>query len=193
MQSTMVSTNLSEIIFQQIEKVRSANPDFQEAYDNYVQQYGRDKVSVSEPVDLSGSVDPIVLVLGRNCVVSYYDSTKELRGSLGSQRIDRESVYLIGRREPQDSKLISWDPMGNPTELEMYNPRADTIPSRVHGALCYLGDGQVLYSDLGSSAGSVLIGQSSHKGGGFVRIYDPGSEKTPSVQYERVFTSRRTS
>jgi hypothetical protein len=194
MLSEEVSRNLKAIVLDQIEKLRTRSPEFQEAYDAYVQQYGKDKVNLNEPVNLSGSIDPVVLVLGRNCVVSYLDTSKLLKGSLGSLSLERGEAYIIGRREPQDSKFVAWDTKGRTVELEEYNSRADTIPSRIHGALAYLSNAETLYSDLGSSAGTIVVGQSPIKGGEFVRIYDPGSEKAPSVKFERIFTStRRTS
>ena len=52
----------------------------------------------------------------------------------------------------------------------------DTIPSRVHGVFANLADGRTLYADLGSSAGSIIVGQSRELGGAFVRIYRSGFE-----------------
>ncbi len=167
------------------------NPDFQEAYDTYLQQYGRGKIALSEPVDLTNSIDPVVLILGRNCAITFSDSTKHLKGSQGGLSFLLNEIYVVGRREPQDSKLVVWSSRGG-IELEEYNSMVDTIPSRVHGVFANLADGRTLYADLGSSAGSIIVGQSRELGGAFVRIYDPGSKESPTIRSDRIFTSRRT-
>jgi hypothetical protein len=173
-----------------IEHLREINPDFQEAYDTYLQQYGPAKITLSEPVDLTDSIDPIVLILGRNCIVTFNDSTKRLKGSQGGLNLQPNEIYVLGRREPQDSKLVVWSSKGG-IELEEYNSRVDTIPSRVHGVFANLDDGRTLYADLGSSAGTIVAGQLRELGGAFVRIFDPGSKESPTIRTERIFTSRK--
>lgn len=187
MQSTFAS-DLKSTVLDEIEKVSAANADFQEALDTYVQQYGPDKIRISEATDLSGSIDPVIVVLGRNCIVTYNDSTKQLNGELGSVTLSQKDIFLIGRRQPQDSKLVAWNVAGA-VDLQEYNSRVDTIPSRVHGVLANLEDGRTVYADLGSSAGTVLVGQSRNLGGAFVRIYDSGSEVSNSIKLQRIFTS----
>ena len=189
MQSS-VSKSLPESIFEEIERLQVVNPDFQEAYDTYLQQYGRAKITLSEPVDSTDSIDPVVLILGRNCVIKFNDSTKHLKGSQGGLNFEPDEIYVLGRREPQDSKLVVWGSRGG-IELEEYNSRVDTIPSRVHGVFANLTDGSTLYADLGSSAGSIVAGQSRELGGAFVRIYDPGSKESPTIRTERIFSSRK--
>jgi hypothetical protein len=180
------------MIFDEIDRIREMNPDFQEAYDTYLQQYGHTKIILSEPVDLTNSIDPVVLILGRNCVITFSDTTKLLKGSQGSLSFQPNEFYVLGRREPQDSKLVVWSSRGG-IELEEYNSRVDTIPSRVHGVFANLADGKTLFADLGSSAGSIIAGQSPELGGAFVRIYDPGSKESPTIRTNQTFTSRKSS
>jgi len=187
-----ISKSIPDFIFREIDRIRQMNPDFQEAYDTYLQQYGHTKISLSEPVDLTNSIDPAVLILGRNCVITFIDSTKHLKGSQGALSFQPNEIYVVGRREPQDSKLVVWSSRGG-IELEEYNSRVDTIPSRVHGVFANLADGKTLYADLGSSAGSIIAGQSPGLGGAFVRIYDPGSKDSPTIRTNRIFTSRKSS
>ena len=180
---------MQAFVMDEIQQIREANPDFQDAFDTYVQQYGNNKISLSDPIGLARSIDPVVLVIGRNCVITYNDSQKMLRGSQGSLIIEPNEIYIIGRRQPQDSKLVVWNRKGG-TELEEYNSQADTIPSRVHGVIGSLEDGNVLYADLGSSAGTILVGQSPALSGAFVRVYDPGSKEFPGINFERKFTEK---
>ena len=76
--------------------------------------------------------------------------------------------------------------------LETYNARVGTILSRIHAAIAFPSEKEVLFTDLGSSAGSVIAGESI-KTGGFVRIYDPSSNKSASIKFERISTTRDTS
>jgi len=187
MQSTL-SQDLASLVMNQIEAIASSNSDFQEAFETYVQQYGREKIKVSEVTELGSSIDPVVVILGRNCVITYLDSLKQLRGDHGSVRISPGDSFIIGRREPQDSKLVAWNRSGG-VELQEYNSLVDTIPSRIHGIIASLADGQTVYADLGSSARTILAGQSKNLGGAFVRIYDPGSEESKAIKLRRIFTS----
>ncbi len=180
--------DLESLLVDQIERIAASNSDFREAFETYVQQYGREKIRVSEPTDLRDSIDPVALILGRNCIATYSDSAKLLKGSLGSATVSAGEFYILGRREPQDAKLMAWHLAGG-VELQEYNSRVDTIPSRVHGMLANLEVGRTIYCDLGSSAGSVLAGQSPNLGGAFVRIYDPGSGSANSIKFQRIFTS----
>jgi hypothetical protein len=183
-------TGVKETILSEIEKLRAANPDLQEAYETYIAQYGKEKLLVCEPVNLADTIDPASLILGRNCTILYYDYSKTLKGSLGSLGLKLGEVYVIGRRQPQDSKLVVWSSRGG-VELETYNARVGTILSRLHAAIAFLGEKEVLFTDLGSSSGSVIVGDSVKKGA-FVRVYDPGTEKSPSIKFERIQITRRT-
>ena len=189
-QSTVVSKSFGDVVIGEIKKLRDANSQFQEAYDTYVQQYGEQRIVVSPATNLSGSIDPTIMVFGRNCFVWYNDSSKLLCGRIGSITLQKAKIYLIGRREPQDSKLVIWNSAGDSTDLDEYNSQADTIPSRIHGAVGYLDDAQILYSDIGSSAGTIIVGQSPVMGGAFMRAYDPGLEESPSIKFSRVFTRK---
>jgi len=162
-------------------------PDFREALDTYILQYGHDKIRVSEPTELRNFVDPVVMIFGRNCVLTYDESSKLLRGSLGTVVVSPGEMYIIGRREPQDSKLVAWNPSGA-VELQEYSSQVDTIPSRIHGLLACPEEGRTIYSDLGSSAGTVLVGQSKNLGE-VVRIYDPGADNLGSIKFQRILTA----
>ena len=100
-------------------------------------------------------------------------------------------VFIIGRRVPQDSKLVVWGLRGG-VELETYTARVGIIVSRLHAAIAYLNEKEVLFMDLGSSAGSVVAGDSVSKGA-FVKVYDPGTERTPMIKLEKIFTTRTVS
>ncbi len=190
LQTTSISKSMEGLVMDEIRQIRDANPDFQEAFDTYVQQYGNGKIALSDPIYLGRSIDPVVLVIGRNCVITYSDSQKMLKGTQGNLVLQPKGLYVVGRRQPQDSKLVVWNTKGG-TELEEYNSRVDTIPSRVHGVIGSLEDGNTLYADLGSSAGTILVGQSPALNGAFVRLYDPGSKEFPGINFERKFTEKR--
>jgi len=188
MQLPVAPTKVKEMVLSGFEKIRAANPDLQEAYETYVAQYGKDKIAVSDPFNLAEIIDPAVLILGRNCTIFYGDYSKSLKGRLGSVNLKLGEVYIIGRRQPQDSKLVVWSSQGA-VELETYNARVGTILSRIHAAIAFPSEKEVLFTDLGSSAGSVIVGESI-KTGGFVRIYDPSSDKSPSIKIERISTTK---
>ena len=187
MQTSHVS-GVRETVLAGIDRLRGNNPDLQEAYETYVAQYGKEKLTVTEPLNLADTIDPASLILGRNCEISYYDNSKTLKGSLGSVNLQSGEIYVIGRRQPQDSKLVVWGPKGG-IELETYTARVGTILSRLHAAIAFLGEKEVLFTDLGSSAGSVIVGDSVKKGA-FVRVYDPGTDKLPLIKFERIQTAR---
>ena len=191
MQSSAISTSMKEMVLGAIDRIRKTHSDFEDAYETYVAQYGKDKINVNAPINLSDSIDPVALVLGSNCVIFYDDYSKTLRGDIGKLNLKQDEVYILGRRQPQDSKIVAWGEHRN-VELKDYNSRVDTIPSRVHAAMVLLSEKETLFTDLGSSAGTMIVGESLHKGA-FVRVYDPGTEKIPSVKFERVFTTKQIS
>ncbi|MGI0092438.1 MAG: FHA domain-containing protein [Nitrososphaerales archaeon] len=142
-------------------------------------------------MNLAETIEPAALILAKNCTVIYNDYTKTLKGSLGSLYLKPGVVYVLGRRQPQDSNLVAWGSSSHGgVEIETYNARISTILSRVHAAIAFQDEKQVLFMDLGSSSGSVVVGESV-KAGAFVRIYDPGNEKAPSTKFERIFTSTK--
>lgn len=183
---SLKSPDLTKIIENAIEVARSQYPDFENAYETYTQEYGRGIISVNEPTMLNGATDPVILIIGRNFALRYNDSKRELCGSEGRTTIEPGTTCIIGRRQPQDSKVIAWG--GKEVELGDYNSSSGTIPSRVHGAIVALEDG-VYYSDLCSSSGTIVVGDLQGKGQ-FVRVYDPGTQELPLVKVERINTSR---
>lgn len=185
------SVGLRELVLSQMEKIYAVNSDFQEAYETYVAQYGKEKIAPSAPMNLAETVDPATLILGRNCTIFYNDYSKSLKGTLGTLDLKMGEVYVIGRREPQDSKLVVWSSRGG-FELETYTARVGIIVSRLHAAIAYLNEKQVMFMDLGSSAGSIIAGDSVTKGA-FVKAYDPGTEKTPMIKFEKNFTTKNAS
>ncbi|MHB2035223.1 MAG: FHA domain-containing protein [Nitrososphaerales archaeon] len=186
-----IPVNVKELVLRNFERIRSTNADLQEAYETYAAQYGKDKIAVSDPLNIADTIDPAVIVIGKNCTIFYNDYSKTLKGSLGSINLKLGEIYIIGRRQPQDSKLVVWS-SSSAVELETYNARVGTIVSRVHAAIAFPNEREVLFMDLGSSAGSVIVGESIKKGA-FVRIYDPGTDKAPSIKFERIATTKRTS
>jgi hypothetical protein len=186
LQSTL-SRDINSLVWDELEKIADSNPDFREAFDSYLQQYGHDKIRASEPTELLSFIDPVVLILGRNCVLTYDGSTNQLKGTFGSVTASPGEMYVLGRREPQDSKLVAWHSSGA-IELQEYSSRVDTIPSRIHGLFAALEKDRTIYTDLGSSAGTIIVGQSKSLGA-VVRIYDPGQEDSGSVRLQRVFTA----
>jgi hypothetical protein len=174
-----------------LETLRSSNPDFEHAYETYIQQYGSDIVTVNEPINLVDTIDPVILIFGRNTSIRYSDSKRSLSGSIGALNLKVGSEYILGRREPQDSRLVVWGAKGEEeVELEAYNPEAGIIPSRVHGVFIFQDDRHVFYTDLGSSSGTVIVGESKHQGA-FVRVYDPGTMDFPRIKVGHVYTTRK--
>ncbi|MDH2900332.1 MAG: hypothetical protein PXY39_05125 [archaeon] len=182
--------SLKESLAKTIEALRSSNPAFEHAYETYIQQYGRDTVSIIDPINLVDTVDPVILVFGRNTAIRYFDSKKLISGSFGSLNLKQGTEYIIGRRQPQDSKLMIWSPKGDEVELEGYNPEVGIIPSRIHATIVFRDDRHIFFADLVSSSGTVLIGESKRQAA-FVRVYDPGSAEFPRIKLTRVYTSRK--
>ncbi len=168
----------------------SKSSNFEHAYSTYVQQYGGDVVTVNDPINLADTISPVIMILGRNTPLSYSDAKKSLYGSLGALELKQGYAYLIGRRQPQDSNLIAWSPDGSETELETYNPEAGVIPSRIHAIILYQDERNILFSDLGSSSGSVVVGELKQKGA-FVCVYDPGSVEFPRTKFDLISTERK--
>ena len=139
MQSSAISTSMKEMVLGAIDRIRKTHSDFEDAYETYVVQYGKDKINVNAPINLSDSIDPVALVLGSNCVIFYDDYSKTLRGDIGKLNLKQDEVYILGRRQPQDSKIVAWGEHRN-VELKDYNSRVDTIPSRVHAAIVLLSE-----------------------------------------------------
>ena len=158
---------------------RKKYPSFDESFSTYTGQYGEHAVKVYEPFKLSETIDPVVIILGRTTPLFYKDSRRLLSGSLNSTPIESGSVYMMGRREPPDSKLIVWSAKEE-AEVEQYDSRIRIIPSRIHAAIFALEDGAVLFADLGSSSGSILAGETS-KPEPFITLY-----ASPRMEVHRV-------
>lgn len=162
-----------------VNEFRKKYPAFEEAYSSYTAQYGEDAVKIHEPFKISETIDPVIIVLGRTTTLFYRDSRRALAGSLGSIELESGILYILGRREPLDSKLVIWSSRGE-NELEHYDSRVRIVPSRIHAALFGSEDGAVLFDDLGSSSGSILAGETK-KPEPFITLY-----ATPRVGIHRV-------
>lgn len=162
-----------------VNEFRKKYPAFEEAYSSYTAQYGEDAVKIHEPFKISETIDPVIIVLGRTTTLFYRDSRRTLAGSLGSIELESGILYILGRREPLDSKLVIWSSRGE-NELEHYDSRVRIVPSRIHAALFGSEDGAVLFDDLGSSSGSILAGETK-KPEPFITLY-----ATPRVGIHRV-------
>jgi hypothetical protein len=143
-----------------ISEFRNRYDTFDHAYRSYTSQYGDNSVKIYAPYKISGTIDPVIIILGRTTPLFYRDSRKQIAGSIGSLTIEPGNVYILGRREPLDSKLVSWS-MADETELEHYDSRVRVIPSRIHAGIIADTDNEVFFTDLGSTSGSILAGESS--------------------------------
>jgi hypothetical protein len=167
------------LVLSSISDFRKKHLSFSEAYDTYIAQYGESALSVNEPFKISETIDPVIVILGRTTTLFYRDSKRTLTGSLATLTIEKGNVYILGRREPPDSKLIAWSSKEE-IEIDQYDTRVRIIPSRVHVAFVALDSGEVLFTDLGSSSGSILAGESA-KPDPFITLY-----ASPSVGIHRV-------
>jgi hypothetical protein len=172
-------TSFQARLTESVNDFRKKYPAFEEAYSSYAGQYGEDAVRLHEPFKISETIDPVIIVLGRTTTLSYRDSRRALTGSLGSLELERGFVYILGRREPLDSKLVVWSRRGE-TEVEQYDSRVRIVPSRIHAALFASENGEVLFDDLGSSSGSILAGETT-KPEPFITLY-----ATPRILVHRV-------
>jgi hypothetical protein len=158
---------------------RRKYPSFEEALSSYIGQYGANSVMVHDPFKISETIDPVIIVLGRTTPLFYRDSQRTLNGSLSSIEIRKGVLYILGRREPLDSKLIVWSKESE-SEIERFDSRVRIVPSRIHAAIYGTENGDVLFDDLGSSSGSILAGE-TEKPEPFITLY-----ATPRVGIHRV-------
>ena len=165
---------------------RKKYPSFDESFSTYTGQYGEGAVKVYEPFKVSDTIDPVVMILGRTTSLFYKDSRRLLSGSLNSVPIESGNVYVMGRRKRPDSKLIVWSSKEE-SEVEQYDSRIRIIPSRIHAAIFALEDGTVLFADLGSSSGSILVGETS-KPEPFITLYAPPRVDVHRVPIESKYT-----
>ena len=162
-----------------IDLFRKKYSSFEEAYSSYTAQYGEDSVRAHEPFKISDTIDPVIIVLGRTTPLFYIASRRTLSGSLSSIEIQTGALYILGRREPQDSKLVVWSEEAE-SEVERFDSRVRIVPSRIHAAILGHEGGDVLFDDLGSSSGSILAGETK-KPEPFITLY-----ATPRVGIHRV-------
>ncbi len=158
---------------------RKKHPAFEEAYSSYAAQYGANSIRAHEPFKISATIDPVIIVLGRTTPLFYSDSRRLLSGTLASVELKKGALYILGRREPVDSKLIVWS-MESESELERFDSRVRIVPSRVHAAILGEENGDVLFDDLGSSSGTIIAGETS-KPDPFITLY-----AAPRVEIHRV-------
>jgi hypothetical protein len=161
------------------DRMRKKYASFDHAFSSYVGQYGDNAIKVHEPFKISDTIDPVVVILGRTTPLFYRDSKRLLTGSLGSVNVENGNVYILGRREPPDSKLIVWSHDAE-HEVEEYDSRVRILPSRIHAAVFGGENGEVLFADLGSSSGSILAGE-SQKPEPFITLY-----ATPNAEVHKV-------
>ena len=161
--------SLQEKLADALATFRKKYPSFEEAYSSYTAQYGANSVRVHEPFRISETIDPVIIVLGHTTPLFYLDSRRSLNGSLSSVEIRRDVLYLLGRREPLDSKLIVWS-KDSENELERFDSRVRIVPSRIHAVIFGSENGDVLFDDLGSSSGSILAGE-TRKPEPFITLY----------------------
>jgi hypothetical protein len=162
-------SNLQARLFSSVDAFRKKHASFDRAYKSYTDQYGVESVNVYEPFKINGTIDPVIIIIGRTTPLFYRDSKRILTGSLASLTIERGKTYILGRRKSLDSKLIVWSPTLE-SEIERYDSRVRVVPSRVHAAIFALEAGDVLFADLGSSSGSMLAGESA-KPEPFITLY----------------------
>lgn len=165
-QLATLQTKLAE----SIGNLRRKYPSFDHAVSSYTGQYGESSVKVYETFKISDTIDPVIIIVGRTTPLFYRHSKRELNGGLDSVIVDSGNVYVLGRREPPDSKLVVWSVKGE-VEIEKYDSRVTIIPSRIHAAIFGLED-DVLFADLGSTSGSILAGETS-KPEPFITLYGP--------------------
>jgi len=152
-----------------IAEFRKRHDEFDKAYRSYTGQYGDRSVRLYESYKISGTIDPVIIILGRTTPLFYRDSRRLVSGTIGSLTIERENFYLLGRRDRPDSKLVCWSSTEE-IELEHYDSRVSIIPSRIHAAIFTDEEYEVYFTDLGSTSGSILSGESL-KSGAFIALY----------------------
>ena len=180
--TTQPPTSFHAILKDAVNEFRRKYASFEEAYASYTGQYGESSVRVHEPVKISDTIDPVVIVVGRTTPLFYRDSRRTLTGSLGSVEIERRGAYILGRRASLDSKLVVWSQEAE-EDVEQYDNRVRIVPSRIHAAIFAMND-EVLFTDLGSGSGSILAGETS-KPEPFISLYAPptvGVHRIPTVQ-----------
>ncbi|HXY82480.1 MAG TPA: hypothetical protein VEH56_02090 [Candidatus Saccharimonadales bacterium] len=168
---------------------RKIYPSFDDAYTSYTIEYGESSVKVHEPFKISQTIDPVTIILGRNTPLTYRDSKRILTGSRSSISIETKDTYILGRRTQTDSMMLVWSGKAE-TEITQYDSRVRTIPSRIHAAI-FTDGADVFYTDLGSSSGSILAGETT-KPEPFVALYATPRAGVHKVTIEPKYGHRRT-
>src|SRR5208283_6210794 len=152
--------SLQPILEQATANFRRAYPSFDDAFTSYTIEYGKTSIRVYEQFKISQTIDPVTIILGRNTPLTYRDSKHILTGGMNSISIEPNETYILGRRTNQtESMLLAWSGKAE-TEITQYDSHVRTIPSRIHAAI--FTDGKdVFYTDLGSSSGSILAGETT--------------------------------
>jgi hypothetical protein len=171
------------------ENFRKTHSSFDDAYTSYTIEYGESSVKVHEPFKISQTIDPVTIILGRNTPLTYRDSKRILTGGTNSISIEPNEMYILGRRTMTDSKLVVWSGKAE-TEITQYDSHVRTIPSRIHAAI-FTDRNDVFYTDLGSSSGSILAGETT-KPEPFVALYATSRVEVHKVTIEPKYGHRRT-
>jgi len=168
---------------------RKTYPSFDDAYTSYSIEYGSGSIKVHEPFKISQTIDPVTIILGRNTPLTYRDSKHILTGGMNSISIEKKETYILGRRTKNDSMLLVWSEKAE-TEITQYDSHVRTIPSRIHAAI-FTDGSDVFYTDLGSSSGSILAGETT-KPEPFVTLYATSKVDVHKVTIEPKYGHRRT-
>jgi pSer/pThr/pTyr-binding forkhead associated (FHA) protein len=171
-----------------IAEFRSKHDAFDKAYRSYTDQYGDRSVRSYESYKISGTIDPVIIILGRTTPLLYRDSRRLISGSIGSLTIQRRDFYIFGRREPSDSKLIGWSSREE-IELEHYDSRVSVIPSRIHAAI-FTDENEVYFSDLGSTSGSIVAGESL-KPEPFITLYGTSTVDVHKITIDTKYAHKK--
>ncbi|HMK83892.1 MAG TPA: hypothetical protein VK503_09255 [Candidatus Bathyarchaeia archaeon] len=172
------------------ENFRKTHPSFDDAYTSYTIEYGENSVKVHEPFKISQTIDPVTIILGRNTPLTYRDSKRILTGGMNSISIEPNEAYILGRRtETESMLLLVWSGKAE-TEITQYDSHVRTIPSRIHAAI-FADSSDVFYTDLGSSSGSILAGETT-KPEPFVALYATPRVEVHKVTIEPKYGHRRT-
>jgi hypothetical protein len=174
-----VSSEFQRALTEAIPTFRRTYESFEDAYASYTAQYGESAINVHDATQISNTIDPVIVILGRNTPLLYRDSDQTIEGSLSRAHLEPSRLYILGRREPLDSKLMIWGPNWE-REITQYDSRVHIVPSRIHAAIWFRDLGVVHFTDLGSSSGSIVAGETKHPEP-FIVAY-----ATPKVDIRRI-------
>lgn len=173
------NSEFQKALTEAIASFRTKYESFDDAYGSYTAQYGESLVKVHDPTQINDTIDPVILILGRNTPLLYRDSNQTVEGTLSRAHLEPSGFYIIGRREPLDSQLMIWGPRWE-LEITQYDSRVHIVPSRIHAAIWFRDSKAIYFTDLGSSSGSIVAGETKHPEP-FIVAY-----ATPKVDIRRV-------